>query len=255
MKSRPRRLRAIELTLTPQQVVILWLRNALQAGTFEEGARRTPPPREAVANAVRIAVRNSTKDQPDLLVERAVLQARQEADLLYNVVVAANVAVLENEQQRGREYVLLLRYLSAEMRAGLTEDRVMVLRLAFLLFIETVIILDAAVGQIAAERFNGQPVLFRDTAIKLTEQLKMASNLSNWFNEAAVRVGSAQIDLETLRDNLQSEIDRRISIWLHLAHTEALILFGTETEIRNAMEQSLLLFKSNCGETFDNVDP
>ncbi len=105
------------------------------------------------------------------------------------------------------------------MRAGLTEDRVMVLRLAFLLFIETVIILDAAVGQIAAERFNGQPVLFRDTAIKLAEQLKMASDLSNWFNEVAVRVGTAQIDLETLRDNLQSEIDRRISIWVHLAQS------------------------------------
>jgi hypothetical protein len=255
VKSRRRRLTAIELTLTPQQVVMLWLRNALQAGTFEEGARRTPPPREAVANAVRLAVRNSTNCQPDLLVERAVLQARLEADSLYNLVVAANVAVLENEQQRDREYVLSLRYLNAEMRAGLTEDRVMVLRLAFLSFIETVIILDAAVGQIAAERFNGQPVLFRDTAIKLTEQLKMVIDLSNWFNEAAVRVGTAQIDLGTLRDNLQSEIDRRISIWVHLAQTEALILFGTEKEIHNAMEQSLLLFKSNCGETFDNVDP
>jgi len=172
VKSRPQRLRAIELTLTPQQVVMLWLGNALQAGTFEEGARRTPPPREAVANAVRIAVRNGTKGQPDLLVERAVLQARLEADSLYNLIVTANVAVLENEQQRGREYVLLLRYLSAEMRAGLTEERVMVLRLAFLLFIETVIILDGAVGRIAAERFNGQPVLFRDTAIKLTGNSK-----------------------------------------------------------------------------------
>ena len=242
MKSRPQRLRAIELTLTPQQVVMLWLGNALQAGTFEEGARRTPPPREAVANAVRIAVRNGTKGQPDLLVERAVLQARLEADSLYNLIVTANVAVLENEQQRGREYVLLLRYLSAEMRAGLTEERVMVLRLAFLLFIETVIILDGAVGRIAAERFNGQPVLFRDTAIKLTEQLKMASDLSNWFNEAAVRVGTAQIYLETLRDTLQSEIDRRISIGVHLAHTEALSLFGTEKEIHNAMERSLLFF-------------
>jgi hypothetical protein len=192
---------------------------------------------------VRIAVRNSTKGQPDLLVEQAVLQARQEADLLYNVVVAANVAVLENEQQRGREYVLLLRYLSAEMRAGLTEDRVMVLRLAFLLFIESVIILDAAVGQIAAERFNGQPVLFRDTAIMLTEQLKMASDLSNWFNEAAVRVGSAPID-----------IDRQVSIWVHLAHTDTLSLFGTEKEIHAAMEQSYRLFKSNCCEASDNVD-
>jgi hypothetical protein len=82
------------------------------------------------------------------------------------------------------------------------------------LFIESVIILDAAVGQIAAERFNGQPVLFRDTAIMLTEQLKMASDLSNWFNEAAVRVGSAPID-----------IDRQVSIWVHLAHTDTLSLF------------------------------
>jgi hypothetical protein len=42
MKSRSQRLKAIELTLTPEQVVLLWLRNALQAGTFEEGGR-TPP--------------------------------------------------------------------------------------------------------------------------------------------------------------------------------------------------------------------
>jgi hypothetical protein len=43
MNSRQRRVRAIELTLTPQQVVVVWLRNALQAGTFEEGARHSPP--------------------------------------------------------------------------------------------------------------------------------------------------------------------------------------------------------------------
>ena len=35
MKSRQRRLKAIELTLTPKQVVVVWLRNALQAGTFD----------------------------------------------------------------------------------------------------------------------------------------------------------------------------------------------------------------------------
>src|ERR1035438_2424859 len=73
MKSRQRRLKTIELDLTPQQVVVLWLRNALLAGTFEEGARRTPPPREAVGNAVRNTVRNSMKGQEASLVERAVL--------------------------------------------------------------------------------------------------------------------------------------------------------------------------------------
>ena len=56
MNSRQRRLRAIELTLTPQQVVLVWLRNALQAGTLEEGARHPPPHRIAVAHAVYDAV-------------------------------------------------------------------------------------------------------------------------------------------------------------------------------------------------------
>jgi hypothetical protein len=38
MKSRQQRLRAIELSLTPQQIVVVWLRGAVRAGTLEEGA-------------------------------------------------------------------------------------------------------------------------------------------------------------------------------------------------------------------------
>jgi hypothetical protein len=38
-----------------------------------------------------------------------------------------------------------------------------------------------------------------------------------------------------------------------LAYTEALSLFGTEKEMHAAMEQSFLLFKSNCGEASDNA--
>jgi hypothetical protein len=59
MNSRQRRVRAIELTLTPQEIVVVWLRNALQAGTFEEGATHMPPYRGVVANAVYDTVRNS----------------------------------------------------------------------------------------------------------------------------------------------------------------------------------------------------
>jgi hypothetical protein len=80
MQSTQKRLRAIELSLTPQQVVVVWVRNALQAGTCEDAVRRTPLPRGAVANAVYSTVRNSMKGQDDSLIERAVLQARQEAD-------------------------------------------------------------------------------------------------------------------------------------------------------------------------------
>jgi hypothetical protein len=69
-------------------------------------------------------------------------------------------------------------------------------------------------------------------------------------------MGVAEINLEELRNGLQSETDRQISIWVHLAHTAALSLFGTEKEVHAAMEQSFLLFKSNRGEASDNVaDP
>ena len=254
MKNRQQRVRAVELSLTPQQVVMVWLRDAVQAGTFEEGARNSPPYRGAIANEVFFSVRNAMKGQPDPLVERAVLQARREADLLYNLVVVANVEVIETALQREREYILLLRLLSAEIRGKASNDRVETLRLAFLMVIEPVIILDAAITQIAAERLIGQPVLFRDTAAKLEEQLKMVTDLTAWFNEAEVKVASAQIDLEGVRDNLQSEIDRQISIWVHHARTAALSLFGTEKEIHAAMEQSYRLLKSNCCEASDNVD-
>ena len=138
---------------------MLWLRNAIQAGTFEEGARRTPLPREAV--------------------ERAILQARHEADLLYNLAVHANVTAFESKGQRAREYLFLLGYLSAEMHGKGTKDRIHALRLAVLRFLESVIILDAAIAQVVTERLNGQPVLFRDCSVKLKEQVEMAERRQN----------------------------------------------------------------------------
>lgn len=243
MKSRQRRLKAIELTLTPKQVVVVWLRNAIHAGTLEDGARtrRMPPPREAVSNAVRNAVRNSMKGQPKLLLERAVLQARREADLIYNLVVISNVAVIESREQRERECVFLLGYLGAETRGGPTKDRVQAVRLAVLMFLERVIILDAAIDQVTVERLDGQPVLFSDCSVKLDEQLQMAEELSKHFNSLARAVGASEINLEELRNSLQSETHLQISIWVHLAHTETLSLFGTETEMCATMDQYFLL--------------
>ena len=53
------------------------------------------------------------------LIERAVLQARQEADLLYLLVIKANVEVPESRTRREREYVLLVGCLGAQIRATL----------------------------------------------------------------------------------------------------------------------------------------
>jgi len=221
----------------------------LQAGTFEEGARHEPPYRGAVANAVYNTVRNSMKGQPESLVERAIIQAQRQTDLLYLLVVKANVEVIGGKEQRGREYLFLLGYLSAEMNGRITKERVENLRRAALIFIEPVIVLDAAIAQLVAQRLTGQPVLFRDSAVMLAEQLQMANHLSGWFNKLAVEVGVAEINLEELRNSLQSETQQRLSIWVNLARVEMLIIFGKTEETQAALDQCFRL----CGPKSDEV--
>ena len=239
MNNHQRRLKSVELSLTPQQVVLVWLRKAIQAGTFEDGARQTPEPRAEVANAVLLTVRNSMKGQSDLVIERAVLQARQEADLLYNLVVRANVAVLENVEQREREYFLLLGYLRAELGGTPIEGRIGTLRLALLMFVESVVVLDAAISRVVAEHMSGQPVLFRDCADNLQRQVEMAARLSGSFNCLGRRIAGVEINLEEVRDSLRAQIDEGVASWFNLARLEMLSEFGQEAMMRTVLEQIL----------------
>jgi hypothetical protein len=242
MNTRQRRVRAVELTLTPREVVLVWLREAMQAGTFLEGARHYPPYRGEVANKVLRAVRASMKGQPGPLVERAILQGRREADSLYILVTNANIAVLRDWEQHRREFLFLLGCLAAEVNGNATKNRVeQLLRPLVIVFLESVLMLDGSIAQLVRERLNGQPLLFRDVADKLAEQLQMATDMSTWFNLLAVELGAAEIDLEDLRDSLQSEVERTVTIWVHQARLEMLTLFGEMEETRSALDQHFLL--------------
>jgi hypothetical protein len=244
MKSRQKRLKAIELSLTPKQVAVVWLRNALQAGTFEDAARHSPPSRGMVANAVSDTVRNSMKGQPEPLIERAVLQARQEADLLYLFVLNANTAVFEDRGQREREYLLLLSYLGAEVRWNLTKDQVENMRVASLMLVERVILLDAAITQLVAEHFDGQAILFRDNEARLQEQLQMVEELCKNLNPLAKALDVAEINLEELRSRLQSQIERQVSIWASMGRVTMLDLFGTIKEMHVALDEGFRLCRA-----------
>jgi hypothetical protein len=129
--------------------------------------------------------------------------------LLYNLVVNANSEVMANGAHREREYVLLLGFLSAEMRAGLMKHKVEILRLLFLNFIETVIVLDAAIAQIGSERLGGQPVLFARRRSIWQSNCKWRVIYQNGSTRRRSALASPQIELEKLRDSLQSEIDRQ----------------------------------------------
>ena len=102
--------------------------------------------------------------------------------------------------------------------------------------------------QVVAERLNGQPVLFRDCSVKLEEQVQMAERASEYFNFMARSEGTTEIDLAELRESLQPEIDRQISIWFSLARLETVSAFGNLADVHAAMDRLFLLCERKSGE-------
>jgi hypothetical protein len=182
------------------------------------------------------------KGQSELLIERAIAQARREADSLYLLIGSANTEVLKSRGEREREYVFLLMAFLSTLQCGKTfKQRLEDLRLALLLFIKTVIVLDTAIAQVVTKHFDGQSVLFRDSEVKLQEQLQMAETLSKHYNLLARENHVAHIDLEDLRNGLHPESDRTISDWVSLGRVKTLQLFGTTEEVHAEIERNFLL--------------
>jgi hypothetical protein len=235
MGSQQKRLRAIELTLTPLQIVVLWLSNSIGAGTLEDGARQSPSPRDAVAMAAGDMVRNCTKGQSEPLIKRAVLQARQEADFLYMIVADVNIAVCENHLTRAREFILLRGFLRS-VNQTLRKETLEELRPGVLMFLNAVLVLDGAIRQVAAERFDYRTILFPDSESKLKRQIRSAEGFLTCFNAMARLVGASEINLENVRSGLQSNIGEEVSVWVNSARIQMLSSFGEKKEFRNALE-------------------
>jgi len=59
------RLEEIEVSLTPQQVVLLWMKNMLPRKYAEGLLQSIRPPREAISNSVAQVVRGGLKGHPE----------------------------------------------------------------------------------------------------------------------------------------------------------------------------------------------
>ncbi len=256
MNNHQRRLRAIEVTLTPQQIVALWLRNAQQAGTFEEAVRQSPFPRDAIANAILKTVRAGMRGLPEPVIQRAILQARQEGDLLYLLTVRANVAVLESRAYSQRDFLILANYVLTLLaiyplvldNLPKATDAIEKLRFALVLFIEDILILEAAVARISSDHLNGQTTLFRDASVALEEQLLPAKTFSHSFNTLASKVGVPEINLASIRTSIRSEVDQQVSSWENLSRLEVLVVFGEGDACRAAANQLFPLVGSGPDE-------
>src|ERR1700757_285638 len=59
-------------------------------------------------NSIARIVTNALKGHIETVIEIAILQARQEADLLYNIIVEVNGSVQNQYRERYREFAFLL---------------------------------------------------------------------------------------------------------------------------------------------------
>jgi hypothetical protein len=240
MKREDRRLKTIELSLTPSQVVLLWLKTAVTR-TYEEGARQAPPPRSAIANSVGRNVRDSLKDKPEEMIERAVLQARQEADLLYNLVIDLNVCVQNEFIAINREYALFLGNISALLHSALLRVAENDLKTLTLFFVERVFVLEGAISRLSVERLCGQQVLFADSVQKLAEVVGFAEEAVDHFNFIAKEIGCPALDRDEIRISLRAEIDQQAARTFLVARSAMLSLFGEGSDLRANYDRLIAL--------------
>src|SRR6476469_7555050 len=142
-----KRIRNVELSLTPRQIVLLWLATVVK-GTFADGGLAARPPRERIANSVMTTVQRAMQGESEVTIERAVYQARVQADALYMLLVDLHIRVGESLDQRDREFTLLGAYMNAVARGGLAKPSMEELRSAILIFAREIIALDVAISQI-----------------------------------------------------------------------------------------------------------
>jgi len=68
-------LQTIELGMTPQQIVLLWLANAQKMGSLIDASRQSPFARGAIANRVIDVIRPRMKGEPKPVIQDAITQA------------------------------------------------------------------------------------------------------------------------------------------------------------------------------------
>ena len=230
MKSRQQRLKAIELTLTPLQIVLVWLGRAQKGGRFVEGGLRSQSPREFVANAVSEAIRSSMKGNSEPVIERAIQQARQEADLLYLLIIEANSSILRRSDESRQSLMLVNGHLQAvgcALGHGV-EDAGLIFRLrsSLVLVVEDLLIAEEGCSRISSERLAGHDVLFPDARNELNERIQAGKMLFDCFNRMATQFGEAEIEWEQIRTSVQPAVDQQVAGWTSLARVSMLLAFG-----------------------------
>jgi len=77
--------------------------------------------------------------------------------------------------------------------------------------VKPILLLEEAVPRTSAESFDGHPILFSDSVIKLREQVGLAEEALGIFNSIASHSHFRQMDKKEISDSLVSEVEQQVS--------------------------------------------
>jgi hypothetical protein len=110
----------------------------------------------------------------------------------------------------------------------LPEEPVRAITLAF---VQNILLLEATVSRISAERFGSHPILFSDSIEKLNEQLALVDQVLRYYNRLAREAHFAELSRDSICNSLTPLVDQEFSHIVRLAKVTMLTTLGEKTEI------------------------
>jgi hypothetical protein len=234
------RLRTIEVALTPEQIVLLWLERVL-GRRFMEADLCSSEPRAHIADQVSQAISAATKEMDRTVAQQANREAQQRADSLYLLVITINVAVLDCCQEARARSVIMFGYLRTMLQVPKSErlDVLPGLRSSLLLGFENLLIIEDAITRISREDFDGHNLLFKDAKARFEEQHRTFGLLYQGFNLLAVEHKELPINLDDYKGALEEDVVHLVDHWRELARLGMLDRFGERGTFRTEALRAL----------------
>jgi len=242
MTTSKRRLKKIEISLTPKEAVLLWLKNATTqaedwttyiADRFSRGEK---PPRDEIADQIEGAIHQAMKGEKADQVDQAIRQAVREGDFLFMLFFRVNIEVMAESKANMLQVSLLAEQIqgiferdsfSDEKRIS-DQTRVADWRARALSYTGEIYCTQATIEVLERRYFDGASILVPDVADELQHQLEMLRQIISVYNDTIqVRLDRYQ-DQESLAAEKPEADDERPSslrsgFWIDLDEVRRIV--------------------------------
>jgi hypothetical protein len=239
-----KRLTQIEMSLTPDKAVLLWLRQEHQGKTTQEYTRwlfERPVaalPRNRVARQVVGAIRTAMKGQDPVRIQQAVRQAQMETDFLILLVFRTNSLVLDQSRSVWPRILGLLTMIfngtwkdkSDDLEAGLREAAAELFALPL------------AVERIQDRYFQGECILAKDVKEDLDWPVMFLRYFIADLDQELKEEGQPElvVDSEEFRGIVEDKASKKVLFIRALAKSEMLQSFGLAESAKAAVRLYIL---------------